>query len=152
MNINDIINAMPYLSKRELYEIHTAVNKTIKQVEESEQEYREKARQRQREIVDEMNKCLREFHNLSASLRDPDSNDYLDSYSDCFIDSVYDYPVFGFTIDCYNDISCCRMYCCIFIFYTYMGKERQKSRTNFYNGKLSKNRWFNSYITFSTSI
>ena len=104
MNINDIINAMPYLSKRELYEIHTAVNKTIKQVEESEQEYREKARQRQREIVDEMNKCLREFHTLSASLRDPNSNDYLDSYSDCFIDSVYDYPVFGFTIDCYNDI------------------------------------------------
>ena len=104
MNINDIINAMPYLSKRELYEIHTAVNKTIKQVEESEQEYREKARQRQREIVDEMNKCLREFHTLSASLRDPDSDDYLDSYSDCFIDSVYDYPVFGFTIDCDNDI------------------------------------------------
>ena len=104
MEINDIINAMPYLSKHELYEIHTAVNKTIKQVEESEQEYREKARQRQREIVDEMNKCLREFHTLSASLRDLDSNDYLDSYSDCFIDSVYDYPVFGFTIDCYNDI------------------------------------------------
>ena len=104
MNINDIINAMPYLSKRELYEIHTAVNKTIKQVEESEQEYREKARQRQREIVDEMNKYLREFHTLSASLRDPDSDDYMDSYSDCFVDSQYEYPVFGFTIDCYNDI------------------------------------------------
>lgn len=104
MNINDIINAMPYLSKRELYEIHTAVNKTIKQVEEAEQKYRESVRQRQHEIVDEMNKCLREFHNLSASLRGPDSDDYLDSYSDCFIDSVYDYPVFGFTIDCDNDI------------------------------------------------
>lgn len=104
MNINNIINAMPYLSKRELYEIHTAVNKTIKQVEESEQECHEKVRQRQREIVDEMNKYLREFHTLSASLRDPDSDDYLDSYSDCFVDSMYEYPVFGFTIDCYNDI------------------------------------------------
>ena len=104
MNINDIINAMPYLSKRELYEIHTAVNKTIKQVEESEQKYRETVRRRQREIVDEMNKCLREFHTLSASLRAPDADDYLDSYSDCFIDSQYDYPVFGFTIDCDNDI------------------------------------------------
>ena len=104
MNINDIINAMPYLSKRELYEIHTAVNKTIKQVEESEQEYREKTRQRQREIVDEMNKCLREFHALSASLRDPDSDNYIDSYSDCFIDGDYAYPVFGFSIDCDNDL------------------------------------------------
>ena len=104
MNINDIINAMPYLSKRELYEIHTAVNKTIKQVEESEQKYRETVRRRQREIVDEMNKCHREFHTLSASLRAPDADDYLDSYSDCFIDSQYDYPVFGFTIDCDNDI------------------------------------------------
>lgn len=104
MNINDIINAMPYLSKRELYEIYTAVNKTIKQVEEAERKYRESVRQRQHEIVDEMNKHLREFHTLSASLRDPDSDDYLDSYSDCFIDSVYDYPVFGFTIDCDNDI------------------------------------------------
>ena len=104
MEINDIINAIPYLSERELYEIHTAVNKTIKQVEESEQKYRETVRRRQSEIVNEMNKLLREFHNLSASLRSPDSDDYLDSYSDCFIDSVYDYPVFGFTIDCYNDI------------------------------------------------
>ena len=104
MDVKDIINAMPYLSKRELYEIHTAVNKTIKQVEEAEQKYCESVRQRQREIVNEMNKCLREFHALSASLRGPDSDDYLDSYSDCFIDSVYDYPVFGFTIDCDNDI------------------------------------------------
>lgn len=104
MEINDIINAMPYLSKRELYEIHTAVNKTIKQVEESEQKYRETVRQRQNKIVNEMNKLLREFHTLSASLRAPDADDYLDSYSDCFIDSVYEYPVFGFTIDCDNDI------------------------------------------------
>ena len=104
MEINDIINAMPYLSKRELYEIHTAVNKTIKQVEESEQKYRETVRQRQREIVDQMNKCLREFHTLSASLRSPDSDDYMDSYSDCFVDGDYEYPVFGFSIDCDNDI------------------------------------------------
>ena len=104
MNINDIINAMPYLSKRELYEIHAAVNKTINQVEEAERKHRESIYQRQREIVDEMNKCLREFHTLSASLRSPDADDYLDSYSDCFIDSQYDYPVFGFTIDCDNDI------------------------------------------------
>ena len=103
MEINDIINAIPYLSKRELYEIHTAVNKTIKQVEESEQKYREAVRRRQSEIVNEMNKLLREFHTLSASLRDPDSDDYLNSYSDCFVDSQY-YPVFGFTIDCDNDI------------------------------------------------
>ena len=104
MAINDIINAIPYLSERELYEIHTAVNKTIKQVEESEQKYRETVRRRQSEIVNEMNKLLREFHTLSASLRASNADDYLDSYSDCFIDSQYDYPVFGFTIDCYNDI------------------------------------------------
>ena len=104
MEINDIINAIPYLSERELYEIHAAVNKTIKQVEESEQKYRETVRRRQSEIVNETNKLLREFHTLSASLRAPNADDYLDSYSDCFIDSVYDYPVFGFTIDCDNDI------------------------------------------------
>ena len=104
MNINDIINAMPYLSKRELYEIHTAVNKTIKQVEESEQKRRENVRRRQREIVDQMNKCLREFHTLSTSLRDPGLDDFMDSYSDCFVDEDYAYPVFGFTIDRDNDI------------------------------------------------
>lgn len=104
MEINDIINAMPYLNKRELYEIHTAVNKTIKQVEESEQKYRETVRQRQNKIVNEMNKLLREFHTLSASLRSPDSNGYFDDYSDCFVDSMYEYPVFGFTIDCDDDI------------------------------------------------
>lgn len=104
MEINDIINAMPYLSKRELYEIHTAVNKTIKQVEESEQKYRETVRRRQNKIVDEMNKLLREFHTLSASLCDPDPGDYFDNYSDCFVDSMYEYPVFGFTIDSDDDI------------------------------------------------
>lgn len=107
MNINDIINAMPYLSKRELYEIHTAVNKTIKRVEEAEQKYRDSVRQRQREIVDEMNKCLREFHALSALLRDPDSDDpddYAYNYSDCFVDGDYECPVFGFSIDCDDDL------------------------------------------------
>ena len=104
MNINDIINAMPYLSKRELYESHTAVNKTIKQVEEAEQKRRENVRRRQREIVDQMNKCLREFHTLSTSLRDPGLDDFMDSYSDCFVDEDYAYPVFGFTIDRDNDI------------------------------------------------
>lgn len=104
MEINDIINAIPYLSKRELYEIHTAVNKTIKQVEESEQKYREAVRRRQSEIVDQMNKCLREFHTLSASLRSPDSDDFMNSYSDCYVDGDYAYPVFGFSIDCDNDI------------------------------------------------
>lgn len=104
MDINEIINAMPYLSKRELYEIHTAVNKTIKQVEEAEQKRRENVRRRQREIVDQMNKCLREFHTLSTSLRDPGLDDFMDSYSDCFVDEDYAYPVFGFTIDRDNDI------------------------------------------------
>lgn len=104
MDINEIINSMPYLSKRELYEIRTTVNKTIKQVEESEQKYRETVRQRQSKIVNEMNKLLREFHILSASLRSPDVDNYFDSYSDCFIDGQYDYPVFGFTIDCDDDI------------------------------------------------
>ena len=104
MDINEIISFIPYLTKSQLYELHNETTAIIKNVEEAEQKYRETVRQRQVEIVDEMNKLLREFHTLSASLRSPDSDDYLDSYSDCFIDSVYDYPVFGFTIDCYNDI------------------------------------------------
>lgn len=104
MEINDIINAVPYLSKHELYEINTAVNKTIKQIEDSEQKYRETVRRRQNKIVDEMNKLLREFHTLSASLCDPDPDDYFDNYSDCFVDSMYEYPVFGFTIDSDDDI------------------------------------------------
>ena len=104
MDINEIINSIPYLTKGQLYKLHSEAAAAIEQIKEAEQKYRESVRQKQREIVDEMTKCLREFHNLSASLRDPDSDDHLDSYSDCFIDSVYDYPVFGFTIDCYNDI------------------------------------------------
>ena len=51
-----------------------------------------------------MNKCLREFHTLSTSLRDPGLDDFMDSYSDCFVDEDYAYPVFGFTIDRDNDI------------------------------------------------
>ena len=104
MDINEIINFIPYLTKGQLYKLHSEAASAIKQVEESEQRYRESVRQRQREIVDEMNKCLREFHTLSASLRSPDSDDYMDSYSDCFVDGDYECPVFGFTIDCDNDI------------------------------------------------
>lgn len=107
MDINEIINSIPYLTKDQLYKLHSEAASAIKQVEESEQRYRESVRRMQREIVDEMNKCLREFHTLSASLRalDPyDSDDYMDSYSDCFVDGDYECPVFGFTIDCDNDI------------------------------------------------
>lgn len=104
MDINEIINSIPYLTKSQLYRLHSEAASAIKQVEESEQKYRESVRQRQREIVDQMNKCLREFHTLSASLRDPDPNDYFDNYSDCFVDSMYEYPVFGFTIDSDDDI------------------------------------------------
>ena len=104
MDINEIINFIPYLTKSQLYRLHSEATSAIKQVEESEQKYRESVRQRQREIVDQMNKCLREFHTLSASLCDPDPSDYFDNYSDCFVDSMYEYPVFGFTIDSNDDI------------------------------------------------
>ena len=104
MDINEIISSIPYLTKSQLYELHNETTAVIKDVEEAEQKYRESVRQRQREIVDQMNKCLREFHALSASLRDPDPDDYFDDYSDCFVDSMYEYPVFGFTIDSDDDI------------------------------------------------
>lgn len=104
MNIDEIINSIPFLSKSQLYRLHSEAASAIKQVEESEQRYRENVRQRQREIVNQMNKCLREFHALSASLRSPDSDDFMDSYSDCFVDGDYECPVFGFSIDCDNDI------------------------------------------------
>lgn len=104
MDINEIINSIPYLTKGQLYELHGKATIAIEQIEEAEQKHRENVRQRQNEIVNEMNKCLREFHTLSASLHAPDSDDHMDSYSDCFVDSQYEYPVFGFTIDCYNDI------------------------------------------------
>lgn len=107
MDINEIINSIPYLTKGQLCKLYSEVTFTIKQVEEAERKHRESVRQRQREIVDEMNKCLRDFHALSASLRDPDADDYMESYADCFIDGDYDYPVFGFTIDQDNDIKVC---------------------------------------------
>ena len=104
MDINEIINFIPYLTKSQLYRLHSEAASAIKQVEESEQKYRETVHRRQNKIVDEMNKLLREFHTLSTSLCDPDPDDYFDNYSDCFVDSMYEYPVFGFTIDSDDDI------------------------------------------------
>ena len=107
MNIDEIINSIPFLSKGQLCKLYSEAASAIKQVEESEQRYRENVRRMQREIVDEMNKCLREFHTLSASLRALDlnnSDDYADNYSDCFVDGDYECPVFGFSIDCDDDI------------------------------------------------
>ena len=104
MDINEIINSIPYLTKSQLYKLYSEATSAIKQVEESEQRYRESARQRQREIVDEMNKCLREFHALSASLRNINANDCMENYTDCFVGQDYECPVFGFSIDCDDDI------------------------------------------------
>lgn len=105
MDINEIINFIPYLTKSQLYRLHSEAASAIKQVEESEQKYRESVRQRQRGIVDEMNKCLREFHALSASLRNINADDCMENDTDCFVDQDYESPVFGFIIDCDNDIS-----------------------------------------------
>ena len=105
MDINEIINSIPYLTKSQLYELHSETTAVIKQVEESEQKYRESVRRRQREIVDQMNKCLREFHALSASLRSMDVDGCMENYTDCFVDQDYESPVFGFIIDRDNDIS-----------------------------------------------
>ena len=104
MDINEIMNSIPDITKGQIYKLRRLISVTIKQVEESEQKYREEVRQRQKEIVDEMNKCLREFHTLSTSLRSPDSDNFMDSYCDCFVNADYECPVFGFTIDCDNDI------------------------------------------------
>ena len=105
MNIDEIINSIPFLSKSQLYRLHSEAASAIKQVEESEQRYRENVRQRQREIVNQMNKCLREFHALSASLRAINEDDCMENYTDCFVDQDYESPVFGFIIDRDNDIS-----------------------------------------------
>ena len=105
MDINEIINSIPYLTKGQLYKLYSEATSAIKQVEESEQKYRESVRQRQRGIVDEMNKCLREFHALSASLRNINADDCMENYTDCFVDQDYESPVFGFIIDRDNDIS-----------------------------------------------
>ena len=104
MDINEIINSIPYLTKGQLYRLHSEATVALKHVKEAERKHLESVRQRQREIVNQMNKCLREFHALSASLCDPDPDDYFDNYSDCFVDSMYEYPVFGFTIDSDDDI------------------------------------------------
>lgn len=104
MDINEIINSIPYLTKGQLYKLHSEATIAIEQIKEAEQKRRENVRRRQREIVDQMNKCLREFHALSTSLCGPDPDDYFDNYSDCFVDSMYEYPVFGFTIDSDDDI------------------------------------------------
>ena len=105
MDINEIINSIPYLTKGQLYRLHCEAASAIKQVEESEQRYRENVRQRQREIVNQMNKCLREFHTLSASLRAINEDDCMENYTDCFVGQDYESPVFGFIIDRDNDIS-----------------------------------------------
>lgn len=105
MDINEIINSIPYLTKGQLYKLYSEATSAIKQVEESEQKYRETVRQRQSKIVDEMNKLLREFHTLSASLRDINADDRMENYTDCFVDQDYESPVFGFIIDRDNDIS-----------------------------------------------
>ena len=105
MDINEIINSIPYLTKGQLYRLHCEAASAIKQVEESEQRYRENVRQRQREIVSQMNKCLREFHTLSASLRAINEDDCMENYTDCFVGQDYESPVFGFIIDRDNDIS-----------------------------------------------
>ena len=104
MNIYEIINSIPYLTKNQLYSIYNEVTTQIKQVEEAEQKRRESVRKKQSEIVNEMNMLLREFHTLSASLRTPDAGGYMEGYTDCFVDGDYEMPVFGFTIDNDSDI------------------------------------------------
>lgn len=105
MNIDEIINSIPFLSKGQLYKLHSEATVAIEQIEEAEQKYRESVRQRQREIVDQMNKCLREFHALSASLRAINADECMENYTDCFVGQDYESPVFGFIIDRDNDIS-----------------------------------------------
>ena len=102
MDINEIINSIPYLTKSQLYSIYNEVTTQIKQVEEAEQKRRESVRKKQSEIVNKMNQLLREYHALSDSLRTPDSDNY--SYANCFVDEDYEMPVFGFTIDNDSDI------------------------------------------------
>lgn len=104
MDINEIISSIPYLTKGQLYQLYSEATVAIKQIEEVEQKRRESVHRKQIEIVNEMNKLLREFHTLSASLRSPDADDYMEDYANCFIDGDYDHPVFGFTIDQDNDI------------------------------------------------
>ena len=104
MNIYEIINSIPYLTKSQLYSIYNEVTTQIKQVEESEQKRRESVRKKQSEIVNKMDQLLREYHALSDSLRTPDAGGYMEGYTDCFVDGDYEMPVFGFTIDNDSDI------------------------------------------------
>ena len=104
MNIYEIINSIPYLTKNQLYSIYSEITTQIKQVEEAEQKRRENIRKKQSEIVNEMNQLLREYHALSDSLRTPDAGGYMEGYTDCFVDGDYEMPVFGFTIDDDGDI------------------------------------------------
>lgn len=105
MDIDEIINSIPYLTKGQLYKLHSEATVALKHVGEAEQKHRESIRQRQREIVSQMNKCLREFHALSASLRAINADDCMENYTDCFVGQDYESPVFGFIIDRDNDIS-----------------------------------------------
>lgn len=73
MDINEIINSIPYRTKNQLYSIYNEVTTQIKQLEEVEQKRRENIRKKQSEIVNEMNMLLREYHALSDSLRTPHS-------------------------------------------------------------------------------
>ena len=104
MNIYEIINSIPYLTKNQLYSIYNEITTQINQVEEAEQKRRENIRKKQIEIVNEMNMLLREFHTLSASLRTPDAGGYMEGYPDCFDDGYYEMPVFGLTSDEDSDI------------------------------------------------
>ena len=104
MDIYEIINSIPDLTKNQLYSIYNEVTTQIKQVEEAEQKRRENIRKKQSEIVNEMNMLLREFHTLSTSLRTPGADGYMEGYTDCFVDGDYEMPVFGFTIDDDSDI------------------------------------------------
>ena len=104
MDINEIINSIPYLTKDQLYQLYSEATVAIKQIEEAEQKYRESIHQRQNEIVNEMNRCLQEFHALSTLRRDINPGGYMENYADCFVDEDYECPVFGFTIDQDNDI------------------------------------------------
>ena len=105
MDINEIIDFIPYLTKSQLYKLHSEATVAIRHITEAEQKHRESVHQRQVEIVDEMNKCLREFHALSVSLRNINADDCMGNYTDCFVDRDYESPVFGFIIDRDNDIS-----------------------------------------------
>ena len=104
MNIHEIISSIPYLTKSQLCDIYSEIEIRIKQMEEAEQKRRENIRKKQSKIVNEMNILLLEFHALSTLLCAPDTDEYTESYTNCFVDEDHEMPVFGFTIDSDNDI------------------------------------------------